>query len=108
MEDDIMEEISIDLVRAILHAEYGDKGIDVDKTYINGIYKESDPVVTYSKSLVEAFFLLLQDGEIPKFEGEHLGIFTESYTFDPAYRYKGLNFDELNAFGEKIAPRFLG
>jgi hypothetical protein len=49
-------------------------GIDVDKVYVNSIHKFEDPQVTYSQTLVWAFFLQLQDREIPHFEGETLGL----------------------------------
>jgi hypothetical protein len=103
-----MEDLNIERVRAMLHARLGGRGIDVDKVYVNGIHKLEDPLVTYSQTLVWAFLLQLQDREIPYFEGEHLGLFTEAYTFDPDYRFTGLDFDELNRMGADIARIFLG
>jgi hypothetical protein len=72
-----MEDLNIERVRAMLHARLSGRGIDVDKVYVNGIHKFEDPQVTYSQTLVWAFFLQLQDREIPHFEGETLGLFTE-------------------------------
>lgn len=103
-----MEELNVERVRAMLHARLSGRGIDVDKVYVNGIHKLEDPQVTYSQTLVWAFFLKLQDREIPFFEGETLGLFTEPYTFDLAYRFKGLDFDEVNSIGADIARVFLG
>ncbi|MHA6128573.1 hypothetical protein ACX3YD_20725 [Pseudomonas fluorescens group sp. PF-1] len=103
-----MEDLNIERVRAMLHARLSGRGIDVDKVHVNGIHKFEDPQVTYSQTLVWAFFLQLQDREIPHFEGETLGLFTEPYTFDPAYRFKGLDFDEVNRMGVDIARVFLG
>lgn len=102
-----MEDLNIERVRAILHAKVGGRGIDVDKVYINGVKTPEDPLVTYSQTLVWAFFLKLQDGEVPYFEGEHLGLFSEAYTFDSQYRFKGLEFDEVNGLGADMAKIFL-
>ena len=82
-----MEDLNIERVRAILHAKVGGRGIDVDNVYINGVNTPDDPLVTYSQTLVWAFFLKLQDGEVPYFEGEHLGLFSEAYTFDSQNRF---------------------
>ncbi|BFT61321.1 hypothetical protein [Pseudomonas moorei] len=103
-----MEELNIERVRAMLHARLSGRGINVDKVYVNGINKLDEPLVTYSQTLVWAFLLQLQDRETPYFEGEHLGLFTEPYTFDPDFRFKGLDFDELNRMGVDIAQVFLG
>ncbi|MFJ3368769.1 hypothetical protein [Pseudomonas sp. NPDC086251] len=102
-----MEDLNIERVRAILHAKVGGRGIDVDNVYINGVNTPEDPLVTYSQTLVWAFFLKLQDGEVPYFEGEHLGLFSEAYTFDSQYRFKGLEFDEVNGLGADMAKIFL-
>ncbi|WP_237884777.1 hypothetical protein [Pseudomonas sp. PGPR40] len=102
-----MEDLNIDRVRAILHAKVSGRGIDVDKVYINGAQPPDNQLVTYSQTLVWALFLRLQDGEVPYFEGEHLGLFSEAYTFDPQYRFKGLEFDEVNGLGESMAKIFL-
>jgi hypothetical protein len=102
-----MEDLNIERVRAILHAKVGGRGIDVDNVYINGINTPEDQLVTYSQTLVWAFFLKLQDGEVPYFEGEHLGLFSEAYTFDAMYRFKGLEFDEVNGLGADMAELFL-
>ena len=102
-----MEDLNIERVRAILHAKVGGRGIDVDNVYINGVNTPEDPLVTYSQTLVWAFFLKLQDGEVPYFEGEHLGLFSEAYTFDSQYRFKGLEFDEVNGLGADMATIFL-
>jgi hypothetical protein len=103
-----MEDLNVERVRAMLHARVGGRGIDVDKVYINGVLSVENPQVTYSQTLVWAFFLMLQDGEVPYFEGEHLGIFSEAYTFDSKYRFKGLEFNEINGIGADIAKEFLG
>ncbi|KPH00543.1 hypothetical protein AEQ67_07785 [Pseudomonas sp. RIT-PI-q] len=102
-----MEDLNIERVRAILHAKVGGRGIDVDNVYINGVNTPEDPLVTYSQTLVWAFFLKLQDGEVPYFEGEQLGLFSEAYTFDSQYRFKGLEFDEVNGLGADMAKIFL-
>ena len=102
-----MEDLNIDRVRAILHAKVSGRGIDVDKVYINGVNTPEDLLVTYSQTLVWAFFLKLQDGEVPYFDGEDLGLFSQAYTFDSMYRFKGLEFDEVNALGEYMAQVFL-
>ena len=54
-----MEDLNIERVRAMLHARLSGRGIDVDKVYVNGIHKFEDPQVTYSQTLVWAFFLQL-------------------------------------------------
>lgn len=102
-----MEDLSIERVRAVLHARVSGRGIDVDKVYVNGVQSLEDPLVTYSQTLVWAFYLKLQDGEVPYFEGEHLGLFSQGYTFDSMYRFKGLEFDEVNGMGADIANVFL-
>lgn len=102
-----MEDLNIERVRAILHAKVSGRGIDVNKVYVNGVNTLEDPLVTYSQTLVWAFFLKLQDGEVPYFEGEHLGLFSEAYTFDSQYRFKGLEFDEVNGLGADMAQIFL-
>ncbi|UWF50294.1 hypothetical protein NYP20_04830 [Pseudomonas sp. N3-W] len=102
-----MDDLNIDRVRAILHAKFGGRGIDVDKVYINGVHTLEDQLVTYSQTLVWAFLLRLQDGEVPNFEGEQLGIFSHAYTFDPDLRFKGLEFDEINGLGAEMATLFL-
>jgi hypothetical protein len=102
-----MEELSIERVRALLHAKISGRGINVDEVYINGVYSLENPLVTYSQTLAWAFYLMLQDNEVPYFEGEHLGLFFEAYTFDSMYRFKGLEFDEVNGLGADIAQLFL-
>lgn len=102
-----MEDLNIERVRAMLHARLSGRGIDVDNVFINGIHTAEDQLVTYSQTLVWAFFLKLQDGEVPYFEGEHLGLFSHAYTFDSMYRFKGLGFDEVNGMGADIAAVFL-
>jgi len=102
-----MEDLSVERVRAILHAKVSGRGIDVDKVYINGIHTVEEPLVIYSQTLVWAFYLKLQGGEVPNFEGEHLGMFSEAYTFDSMHRFKGLEFDEVNGMGADIAEVFL-
>jgi len=103
-----MEDLSIERVRAMLHARIGGRGIDVDKVYINGVLSLDDMLVSYSETLVSALYLKLQEGEVPYFESEHLGIFSEGYTFDSKYRFKGLDFDEVNGLASSIARVFLG
>ena len=103
-----MEELNIERVRAMLHARIGGRGIDADKLYINGVLSLDNPLVTYSETLVWALFLKLQEGEIPCFEGENFGVFSEGYTFDPMYRFKALDFDEINGLASSIAQVFLG
>jgi len=103
-----MEELNVERVRAMLHARIGGRGIDVDKVYINGVFSLGDPLVTYSETLVWALFLKLQEGEVPYFEGEHLGVFSEGFTFDSMYRFKELDFDEINGLASNIAQVFLG
>jgi hypothetical protein len=102
-----MEQLTKELVRAKLHARISRRGIDVDKVYINAVASASDSTVIYSESLVSAFFLQLQDGEVPKFYSENLGIFSEPYTFDQEYRFDGVKLDELNEMGAAIARDFL-
>ncbi|KAA0971414.1 hypothetical protein [Pseudomonas sp. ANT_H12B] len=102
-----MEDLNIERVRAILHARIGGRGIDVDNVYINAIHTPEDQLVIYSQTLVWAFFLKLQDGEVPYFEGEQLGVFSEAYTFDSQYRFKGLALDEVNGLGADMAKIFL-
>ncbi|WP_223448062.1 hypothetical protein [Pseudomonas sp. BF-R-19] len=102
-----MEQLTKELVRAKLHARLGGRGIDVDKVYINAIASANDSTVIYSQSLVWAFFLKLQDGEVPKFVSENLGIFSEPYTFDQKYRFDGVKLDELNEMGAAIARDLL-
>ncbi|WP_460147891.1 hypothetical protein [Pseudomonas sp. S2_A02] len=102
-----MEDLNIERVRAILHAKVSGRGIDVNKVYVNGVNALENPLVTYSQTLVWAFFLKLQEGEVPYFEGEHLGLFSEAYTFDSQYRFKGLEFDEVNGLGADMAQIFL-
>jgi hypothetical protein len=102
-----MEQLTKELVRAKLHARLGGRGIDVDKVYVNAIASANDSTVTYSQSLVSAFFLKLQDGEVPKFASENLGIFSEPYTFDQKYRFDGVKLDELNEMGAAIARDLL-
>ena len=102
-----MEQLTKELVRAKLHARLGGRGIDVDKVYINAVASANDSTVIYSQSLVSAFFLKLQDGEVPKFVSENLGIFSESYTFDQKYRFDGVKLDELNEMGAAIARDLL-
>jgi hypothetical protein len=103
-----MEELNIDRVRAMLHARLSGRGINVDSVYINGIHSAGNPLVTYSQTLVWAMYLILQDREVPYFSGDHLGLFSEGYTFDSMYRFKGLEFDEVNSIGAEIAKVFLG
>ena len=102
-----MELLTIELIRAKLHARLASRGIDVDKVYINAVVSADNPTVIYSHSLVSAFFLKLQDGEVPKFFSENLGIFSEPYTFDSQYRFEGVRLDELNEMGAAIARDFL-
>jgi hypothetical protein len=103
-----MEELSIERVRALLHAKISGRGINVDEVYITGVYSLENPLVTYSQTLVWALYLKLQDGEVPYFGGEHLGLFSKAYTFDSIYRFKGLEFDEVNGLSADIATLFLG
>ncbi|KAB0484699.1 hypothetical protein SAMN04490202_1697 [Pseudomonas reinekei] len=102
-----MEELSIERVRAMLHAKLSGRGINVDEVYINGVHSLENLQVTYSQTLVWALYLELQDAQVPYFEGEHLGLFSKSYTFDSAYRFKGLEFDEVNDLAANIAKLFL-
>ena len=102
-----MEQLTKELVRAKLHARLSGRGIDVDKVYINAVASADDSTVTYSQSLVSAFFLKLQDGEVPKFASENLGVFSEPYTFDQKYRFDGVKLDELNEMGAAIARDLL-
>ena len=102
-----MGQLTRELVRAKLHARLGGRGIDVDKVYINAIASANDSTVIYSQSLVSAFFLKLQDGEVPKFASENLGVFSEPYTFDQKYRFDGVKLDELNEMGAAIARDLL-
>ena len=102
-----MEQLTKELVRAKLHARLSGRGIDVDKVYINAVASADDLTVIYSQSLVSAFFLKLQDGEVPKFASENLGIFSEPYTFDQKYRFDGVKLDELNEMGAAIARDLL-
>ncbi len=102
-----MEQLTKELVRAKLHARLSGRGIDVDKVYINAIASANDSTVIYSQSLVSAFFLKLQDGEVPKFASENLGVFSEPYTFDQKYRFDGVKLDELNEMGAAIARDLL-
>ncbi|WP_130905183.1 hypothetical protein [Pseudomonas sp. Sample_22] len=101
-----MEELNIERVRAILHARLSGRGIDVDDVYINGVFSLEKPLVTYSQTLVWALYLKLQDGEVPYFEGDHLGLFVKAYTFDSIHRFKGLEFDEVNGISADIAELF--
>jgi hypothetical protein len=101
-----MEELNIERVRAILHARLSGRGINVDEVYINGVYTLENPQVTYSQTLVWALYLKLQGAEVPYFEGEHLGLFSKAYTFDSMYRFKGLEFDEINGISADIAELF--
>lgn len=102
-----MESLNIDRVRAILHARVSCRGIDVDKVYITGVNTIEQKLVIYSESLVWACFLVLQEGRAPEFGGEHMGIFSERYTFDDNYRFNGLDFDEVNGLGADLAKIFL-
>lgn len=102
-----MEQLTLELVRAKLHARISRRGIDVDKVFINAVASAADSTVIYSQSLVWAFFLDLQDGTVPTFASENLGIFSEPYTFDPQYRFDGVKLDELNEMGVAIARYFL-
>lgn len=102
-----MGQLTRELVRAKLHARLGSRGIDVDRVYINAIASANDSTVIYSQSLVWAFFLKLQDGEVPRFSSENLGIFSEPYTFDRKYRFDGVKLDELNEMGAAIARDLL-
>ena len=102
-----MEQLTKELVRAKLHARLSGRGIDVDKVYINTVASADDSTVIYSQSLVSAFFLKLQDGEVPKFVSENLGVFSEPYTFDQKYRFDGVKLDELNEMGAAIARDLL-
>ncbi|WP_223532671.1 hypothetical protein [Pseudomonas sp. GL-RE-20] len=102
-----MEQLTKELVRAKLHARLSRRGIDVDKVYINAVASANDSTVIYSQSLVSAFFLKLQDGEVPKFASENLGVFSEPYTFDQKYRFDGVKLDELNEMGAAIARDLL-
>ena len=102
-----MESLNIDRVRAILHARLSGRGIDVDKVYITGVNTPQEKLVIYSESLVWACFLMLQEGRVPKFGGEHMGVFSERHTFDDKYRFKGLEFDEINGLGADMAKVFL-
>lgn len=102
-----MENLNIERVRAILHARISGRGIDVDKVYISGVNNLEEKLVIYSESLVMACFLMLQEGRTPQFGGEHMGIFSERYTFDDNYRFKGLEFDEMNGLGADMAKIFL-
>jgi hypothetical protein len=68
-----MEDLNIERVRAMLHARLSGRGIDVDKVYVNGIHKFEDLQETYSQTLVWAFFLQLQDREIPTLKGRRWG-----------------------------------
>ncbi|KRA85826.1 MULTISPECIES: hypothetical protein [Pseudomonas] len=102
-----MGQLTRELVRAKLHARLGGRGIDVDKVYINAIASANDSTVIYSQSLVWAFFLKLQDSEVPRFSSENLGIFSEPYTFDRKYRFDGVKLDELNEMGAAIARDLL-
>ncbi|VVQ18386.1 hypothetical protein PS934_04639 [Pseudomonas fluorescens] len=102
-----MEQLTKELVRAKLHARLSGRGIDVDKVYINAVASADESTVIYSQSLVSAFFLKLQDGEVPKFASENLGVFSEPYTFDQKYRFDGVKLDELNEMGAAIARDLL-
>ncbi|WP_322615841.1 hypothetical protein [Pseudomonas sp. BIC9C] len=102
-----MEQLTMELMRAKLHARLGGRGIDVEKVYINAVASADDPTVIYSESLVSAFFLKLQGGEVPTFSSENLGIFSQPYTFDSQYRFEGVRLDELNEMGAAIARDFL-
>lgn len=72
-----MEDLNIERVRDMLHARLGDRGIDVDQVYINGVYSLQDPQVIYSQTLVWALFLKFQEGKVPQFKSNHMGIFSE-------------------------------
>ena len=102
-----MEQLTKELVRAKLHARLSGRGIDVERVYINMVASANDLRVVYSESLVSAFFLKLQDGEVPKFASKNLGIFSEPYTFDQEYRFDGVKLDELNEMGAAIARDLL-
>lgn len=101
-----MEDLNIGRVRAMLHARLSDRGIDADQVYITGVYSLEDPQVIYSQTLVWAFFLKFQEGYVPQFKSNHIGIFSEAYTFDEMYRFKALDFDELNGLAADIGKVF--
>lgn len=101
-----MEDLNIERVRDMLHARLGDRGIDVDQVYINGVYSLQDPQVIYSQTLVWALFLKFQEGKVPQFKSNHMGIFSEAYTFEEMYRFKALDFDELNSLAIEIGKVF--
>jgi hypothetical protein len=82
--------------------------INVNETYLTSVVinEEGRQVVDYSESLSWAIMEKVQSDELPKFNDKYAGVFSERWTFDPAYRIAGLDMIDINNAGRVVVESY--
>lgn len=86
-------------------------GLKADQIYLTARVKvqhTGEQVIGYSQTVAWAIMERVQENEPPQYDAEHVGIFSQQWTFDPAYRVDEsmLNLDQLNVIGREIVESF--
>lgn len=85
-------------------------GIKADEVYLTSVVinDQGKEIIDYSQSLTWAIMEKVQADEIPEYVEEFAGIFTEQWTFDPAYRVdvEVFTIEKLNSVGRDVVEYF--
>lgn len=105
MKTGLLEEVS-----AKLNSIFQDMGytINPDDTYLNSIVinDQGEQVVGYSESLSWAIMEKVQADELPAFNEQYAGVFSERWTFESAYQIVGLDVQQVNLFGRAVVESY--
>ncbi|MHC8290698.1 hypothetical protein ACYZUD_28600 [Pseudomonas sp. XS1P51] len=101
----LLEEVSEKLGKIFNDMGYA---INVDETFLTSVVTndEGKQVVDYSESLSWAIMEKVQADELPAFDDTYAGIFSERWTFDPAYRIIELDMIDLNHVGRIVVESY--
>lgn len=105
MKDYSLEEVSERLSKVFNNMGFA---INVDETYVTSIVinAQGEQVVDYSESLSWAILEKVQADELPKFSDDFAGVFSERWTFDPAYRIAGMDMIDVNNAGGVVVESY--
>lgn len=105
MKTGLLEEVSAKLNKIFQDTGYT---INADDTYLNSVVinAQGEQVVDYSESLSWAIMEKVQSDEIPAFSDKYAGVFSEQWTFDPAYQIVELDIEQVNLFGRAVVESY--
>ena len=105
MKNYLLEEVSERLGMVLKDMGYT---INVDETYLTSIVinDKGEHVIDYSESMSWAIMEKVQADELPKFNDDFAGVFSERWTFDPVYRIAELDMIDINNAGGLVVESY--